>query len=420
MNTPIMSGPHRRLRANAFWGVVAGGCYALGRFGVFVIPAKFLPAEQVGWFGLALAVVTPLAYLLHLELRLAWVTDTSPDASLRDYAAVRVLGNLLLLAILGVVWLVLQQSRPDPLWRLMMLVGLVRVVESWADLCLGQMQKQERMRQAAVSHILKSVLLLAWALILSLRGWDIFWLPVGWILIILVIWLVYDVRQAGGREALRPCWSVKTIARLVLSGWPLGVFMALTGLNDTIIRSVVNISFGPSVVAYITAMTLFVTALVVVQNGVNQALLPRLALYYQEDRHLFDQLLRKMMLSTVAIGGSFVLLVVVAGEYVLRWVYREEYVQPSAAFFWISIGGLLLLMAMVLGDALVACRRFAMRMISVGIGVCFTFILSQWLISKYDLIGAAWTLTASAGVSLLISGLGVYRARGMSGRMQTR
>ncbi len=419
MTTPATFGPEPRLRANTVWGVIASGSYALGRLGVFVIPAKFLSSQQVGWFGLALAIVTPLAYLLHLELRLAWVTDTSASASLRDYAAVRVLGNLLLLAILISGWLVLPPCLPGSLWRLILLVGLVRIVESWADLCLGHMQKQERMRPVAVSHILKSILLLLWALVLSWRNWDIFWLPAGWVLIILLIWLVYDVPLAGGRAALRPSWSGAAIKHLVITGWPLGVFMALTGLNDTIIRTVVNISFGPSAVAYIAAMTLFVTALVVLQNGVNQALLPRLARYYQQDRLSFDRLLRKLLLSAAVIGTGFVLLVAGAGDYLLRWVYRQEYVQHSAVFFWVSVSGLLLLMSMVLGDVLVACRRFALRMGSVAAGAGVTFILAQTFVGKYDLTGAAWVLSASAAVSLLISGWGIYRTRMASRRVMT-
>ena len=64
------------LSTNAAWAVAGNLFYAGGRFLIVVILTKHFASEQVGRVLYALAVVTPLSYLINMELRSVFVTDT--------------------------------------------------------------------------------------------------------------------------------------------------------------------------------------------------------------------------------------------------------------------------------------------------------------------------------------------------------
>lgn len=400
------------LRQNALWGVVANVFYAGGRFLIFALPAKFLPAEQMGWFAWALAVVTPLAYLVHLELRLVLATEVSTPIAPGYYVTTRWLGNIALLGMLAVLWITASWNIAAG-WVILG-VGVIRVLESWADLCLGVLQKHERMGRVAVSQLAKMGLLLVWiaGVWLWVRyGWGrhILWVITGWAIAMAAVLMRYDLPQAKRWESMRPQWSWSVQTALMRRAWPLGVFLALTGLNDTIVRYFVGHYKGPAQVAYLTGMTFLVTGLVVLQNGINQSVLPRLAMYYAEDRTQFRRLFIKLISFAGCLAILFVVVVVGMGGALLAAFYRDEYVQGRALFGLIALGGGILAMAMVLGDTLVACQRFKTRMLAVVGGVAANFLVCWWGVPSYGLMAAAWALFASAVVSAAISAWALHQ-----------
>src|SRR5262249_26993039 len=92
------------LTSGAAWLLSANMLYAAVQWGTLVALAKLGTPVTLGYFGLALAIATPSTMLAGFGLRAMQATDVQRRYAFADYLHLRLLGNLLALAIVaGVV-----------------------------------------------------------------------------------------------------------------------------------------------------------------------------------------------------------------------------------------------------------------------------------------------------------------------------
>ena len=189
-------------------------------------------------------------------------------------------------------------------------------------------------------------------------------------------------------------------------------------LNESIARYFIDHWWGEVGVAYYGMMMIFVTGAVMAQTGLNQSVLGRLAVYYHNGEiERFGGLLGKVgAISLLGLGVLF-LLVWFGGEQLLHLISREEYVygvygplsgpQPWGlpVFVVVMLGGVMVVLGMVAGDAIVACHRFKSRMFAVALGLAVNVWLCREYVAEYGLVGAAWSLVAAGAVVFVICGL---------------
>ena len=400
-----------KLTANAAWAV-AGNMFCVGgRILIVVVLTRFFASEQVGQVLYALAVVTPLSFLINMELRSVYVTDSSGQIEAGHCLAVRLISNVIYMTVLlgfcasqwGSDWGVGKSA-------IVLLAGAIRGVESLADVYLGVFQKKEKMRLWAVSQAIKIVAILLWVLIMSQVAKNVVWMLVGWLLTTLVVMWFYDRRRAGsfGAIVLRLAGCVS--GRLLRRGIALGVFVTLAILNQQAGQYFIKHVLGYSAVAYFGVLMLFVNGATAVQNGVNQAVLGRLARYYAASRKDFVLLLGKVLL--ICWGGMLVglLVVIFKGGAILGFLYGSEYAEYADLFVIVTAAGCVLLTGMILGDAIVACHRFKSRMLAIGLGLTVNVIVCLLYIGRYGLEAAAWASLAAASVTSLVCGAALIEA----------
>lgn len=398
------------LSANTAYSVIGNFSYGAARFFMFVVLAKYLTEDIVGQFSLAWAIVGPLAFLLHMELRLVQVTDTLDKIKPGSCLTTRYLSNILLLiALLGLS--VVQSTRWG--WEknaILLLVGAVRIVESWSEIYLAILQKYEQMKYVAISQLLKITLILAWTiLILHLFG-NIFWVLIGWAGWILIVQLFYDRPQAKKRKNVQLIWNLAQTRKLVSWAFPLGIFITLCSFNEGVGRYFVAYYLGDSEVAYFTAVTLIVGGLGIVQNGVNQAVLPRLSRYFASDLSSFRRLLIKLIALCWLGMAAAIFLVGWQGPFLIQRMYQPDYAAylysprftgPSI-FMLVMIGGFFFLTAMILNVSVIACQHFKSVLLAITLAVLVNIAACRFLIPRLGLPGAAWAGLLSAAVMALI------------------
>lgn len=407
------------LAGNALWAVLGNVFYAAGRFLIVVLLTRGFASAQVGQVLYGLAVVTPLGFLINLELRSVYVTDPRGWAGAGHCLGVRLASNVLLAAVLAGLCGLNYRTWGGHKVAIILLVGLVRMAESWADVYLGVLQKHERMKNWAVSQAIKTVLVLAWAAALARWVSEIAWFLAGWLAVTAGVAWAYDRRQAGRWADVRPRWDGAVSGRLVRSGLPLGVFVTLASCNQYVGQYFIQPALGDAAVAHFAALLNVVSGLAAVQNGINQAVLARLARYYVEGARRFRRLLGAVLGVSWLGAGLLVGAVWWKGAAILRVLYGQEYVQFAPQFTIVAMAGWLVLTSMTLGDAVVACQRYKSRMIAVGIGVAVNGLLSGLLVGHYGLYGPAWAVVASGGMISLYCA-GVLRSAGRSRRAAGR
>jgi len=405
-------GSQRSLSKNSAWAVAGNIMAAGGRFLIVVVLVKFLPSEKVGQALLGLAIVTPLSYLINMELRLVLVTETKEQISVGHYLTTRLVSNVIL-AIFLLVLCAIQRERWG--WEknaIILLVGAIRAAESWTNIYLAVLQKHERMKYVAISGGLKVTLVLAWAAAMSLLTKQIHLVLLGWPGAVLLVGWFFDRRFASHFSDVRPHWDKSAFSRLVRLGFPLGIFVAVAILNQSVAQYFISGMLSDSAVAYFGCLGSFVIGAQAIQNGVNQSVLPRLARYFVQTRAEFWKLLGKVLALSWLVMGIGLILVWYQGELILRLAYSGEYAQYAGLFFLVVLAGCILLTGMILGDAIIACQRFKSRLLAVVLGLIVNVLICWLFIGRYGLAAAVWAAVISSGVTTLTcAGVLVIAAR---------
>jgi len=234
---------------------------------------------------------------------------------------------------------------------------------------------------------------------------NINWMLTGWLAATLLVILLYDRVYAGRLVGVKLRWELTIVKRLIGGGFPLGVFVTLAILNQQVAQYFIEHELGYSAVAYYGVFMMYVSGMATVQNGVNQAILPRLAQYFGKNKRQFLKLLGVVLGASVLVMLVGLIVVGWQGRAILRILNGEEYAEYAPLFFMMICAGCLLLVGMILGDAIIACHRFKSRMVAVGLGLTVNVIVCWRYVGDYGLKGAVWAAVLSAMVTTLVCGV---------------
>lgn len=406
MNSSSLSYPIQRpsLRLNFAWTLIGNLVYAGSQWLLLVLLAKFTSAADVGLFALGLAITAPVFMLTNLQLRAIQATDTQNSYQFGDYMTGRLLMTAVALLVVVVI-LGVGNYESQVAW-VIFLIGLTKATESFSDIIYGLWQKEERMNLIALSMIAKAgTSLLAMGGLLWLTGnllWGIVgllgaWSAVAMLFDVVVLW------QGGGRLHLR--WQWKTLWALGQLAFPMGVVMMLISLNSNIPRYFLENLAGAEELGYFAAVGSLVMVGNTVVGALGQAVVTRLAHYYNLGRGQdFRQLLAKLLAVAILLGIAGLVVAWVIGAWVLGWLFAPDYALFGNVLIGMMGVALLLYIASFLGYALTAVRYFKAQMGLFGL-VTAVLLLSSWLfIPPYHSWGAVGSLGLATLIQLVASG----------------
>lgn len=323
------------LRVNFSWIFIGNIVYLISQCGMLMVLAKMGTPEMVGRFALGVAITSPVIMLANLQLRPIQATDTRHEYLFSDYLALRLITTMLaLLVIIGIAFAFTSR------WEtalVILVVGLAKAIEAVSNVFYGLLQQHERMDRIAKSMIIKGPLsLLAFSVGVYLTNSVLFGvagLAISWVLIL----VGYDMRSgililnvgprtpysAKSRKVswagiLRPCWEVRRLRRLAWFALPLGFAMMLISLNANIPRYFVERYLGEQGLGFFAAMAYLMIAGGTMVNALGQSASPRLAKYYATKHGAaYCTLLTKLIGTGVLLGGTGVIVAIVAGRKIL-------------------------------------------------------------------------------------------------------
>jgi len=389
-------------KSNMIWSVLGGLAYTAGRILIMIILTRFYSSETVGMFLFAMAVVTPLSFLINMELRSVYVTDIGDTIRPGHCLALRMISNAVFISILIVVSIAASKYWGHQKSWILLLAGGLRSAESWGDIYLGVFQKHEQMRRWAISQTIKTILILLWVLGVSLIWENFPAVLLGWVLGTLGVIFFYDRVWAGRLLHVQPVWEPQITRRLFRGGIVLGAFVVLSVMNHHVAQYFIKHELDYASVAYFGVLMMYVGGLTTIQNGINQAVLWRLSCYYIENRKRFRQLVVKLLGWTWLVMICGLALVHWQGETILRLLHGAEYAEHAPLFLLVLIACGFILTGMILGDAVIATGHFKSRLIAVASGLAINIIICGLMITPHGLTAAAWAAVVSSAVTALI------------------
>lgn len=361
LESAVAPPPPKVLQGNFLWTLAANGINALAQALIVMLLAKASSAEAVGKYALGLAVATPVFQFCGLQLRAVQVTDARNNHSLRELTGMRLITTAT--GLVAVLAIALTQHGPQE-FGVIVVLGFAKAIESLSDLCQGVFQKNERMKQVAISLILKSLIsITAVALILKCGG-GVLAASLGIVISGLFTLTGYDIRTVVRRYS-KSAWDLcpridwPAFRHLFLLTLPLGAVMMLMSFNSNIPRYFLAKYSGEASVGVFSAILYCVVAENMVMAALGQAASPRLAKLHAEGKTRdFCLLIGKLAIFGALVGTAGIVASRVAGAQILTLLFRPEYASHVDSLMWLMAAGVLMNITGILGVAVTAMHAF--------------------------------------------------------------
>lgn len=416
------------LRRNFSWTFIGNAVYAACQWGMLVVIAKLGSPEMVGQFTLGLAVTAPVFMFTNLQLRNIQATDAKQEYLFSDYLGLRLISTGLSLLVILIITLISGYRWEISL--IILLIGLAKAVESISDVFYGLIQNRERMDIIARSMMIKGILSL---LILSISiylsssiVWGAFSLVITWSIVLLVydiyssILLFKNFSSASptttpildlSTTALQPSWNWTKLKQLVWLALPLGFVMMLISLNHNVPRYFIEQYLGERELGFFAAIAYLMVAGRMVVSALGQSASPRLARYYATgNSSAFRQLIIKSVIIGILLGGTAIIVALIAGENILTLIYQPEYAQYADLFAWVMVAAGISYVASFLGYGMTAARYFRIQMPLFFLSTAASTIACFWLIPIFKLQGAAIALILAESIQAVMGAAVVVHA----------
>ena len=393
------------LRKNFSWSLVGNIVYALCQWMMLIIIARLGNARDVGIYSLALAISAPVMLFLGMNLRVAIATDQKHQFNIQDYLALRVCSSTAALLIISFVAFFLYRTETYVLIAIIM-VSLMKLVESLSDVCYGFFQQNERNDLIAKSLILRGVS----TVLLLVPAYDYLGSLTESLCVILSGWLailvVFDARNLRNISATGTGRRIRfsQCAGLLRVVFPLGFVALFDSLTPNITRYAVEFFFGLEKLGYFSAIAYLMVAGGTVTGALGNAATPRMARHFVNNE--WSEFCRVGLTSVLlgsGVGVCGLMVSVLYGEQLLGFVYGEPYIAYQPCFVIVMLASILWYAASMTGCMLNAARRFGHQLLANWLAILAVCIAVAGFGSAGGINGIAWALAIGMGARLAAS-----------------
>jgi O-antigen/teichoic acid export membrane protein len=306
--------------------MVAGqSVYIVSQFGILVALARLGTVENVGQFGLATAIVTPIYWLTDLGLRTNKNTDADDSLTFANLLALRLITSLAGFAmILGAAAFFAGDATTR---TILVIYGAAKGVETLSDIAYGALERHGAMRLFAQSIIARGLgSLVAFTFILWRTG------SVGAAFVAqLVVWtLVYalhDIRHARRLSAAEPKGrSWEAIRHAAIDSRHIGMGRFLAALANAVPRFVIGHFVGLAGLGLFTGISYVLQASMMMMTAVSRSITGHLAdLHVRNHAGAVNRIVAKYTAATAVAGLVGTALGWVAGDPFVTLVFGPEF-----------------------------------------------------------------------------------------------
>lgn len=390
--------------------LLGNGFFAFSQWIQISIISKYTSTEVLGFYTLALSLISPIFMLSSLQLRTILITDSSSEFNFNDFFNLRVVVNFFsLLIVLGVLIFVHNTN----ILIITLVLSFQKIFESFSELFNSKQQKLEKINVLALSLFFKGI----GAIISLLCGLFIFnSLTIGLCLILiayLLVILFYDYRKYSIPPFTRIIISFKnrkSLNKLFLRGLPLGLVLLIISLNANISKYFLEVYAGTKAQAVYSSISYLLVIGVFILDAFGQVFVPRLNIYYwNKDIIQFKKLALFFISGSIFISISLYIGSLLFGDFILKFLFNAEIAKYSSFLSNYMLVSILIFIASSLGYILTSIREFKVQPYINGIVLLFNVVLSFVFIKKFGLNGTIIVLGICFSIQIILTVLAIYR-----------
>lgn len=389
------------LKMNSVWSLVGSLVYALTQWGLVIVIAKYGTTEMVGIFTLALALTAPVVLLMRFNLRLAVASDSNDEFQYNEYFTFRIISTIAFLMIMIIVSMFYPTDSYT--FLVIILLSTAKVFESISDVLYGQLQKKERLDLVAKSRILKGILSFGLFSMIMVFTTNLILATFGLMLTWFFVLIVYDFRITNKFGKILINLNKGQQLLILKLTIPLGLAQLIASLISNIPRYFIEYYHDIVTLGFFSAIIYIITAGTNVFIAISNAIIPRLALYYQNGKIKKYIRLLSTVISFVALIGSIALIFVnFYGGELLKLLYSNEYSPYTKEFFLLTLFGVIRYGSIFVNTGITSTRKFIIEPYTNGITLVIVLLFSYFLIPISGMVGAAYALLIAESLQLII------------------
>lgn len=391
------------LKKDFIWILTGNLYYAATQYALLIAVTRLTSPETVGRFSLALAINAPISLFLSLSLRAVLISDSKNEYSLPVYLSIRILTSIV--SIVVVAGIVLGGHYSPDLAYPILLIGLVKAVESIADLIYGIFQKQFRNYQIAISICMRGTLSCALCVFILTQTQSLTQMCVGLLGSSMAILFFFDcvkVRDLFHWRSFRTP-SGSSVKKLIALSIPLAFALVFSSLELNVPRYLVEHRIGLTALGIFSALSYPLMLGNQIVGALASAASPHLAdLYHQWNLSAFKHLLLKLVLGGSIVGAGTAFICFQYGTPILSLLKHVEYMQESSAFSVLALAAGISYVTVFFGAALSAMRCFRLKFLLQIFSFAFTGVCAYIASSHQSVYAMSIAILAGSFFSFII------------------
>lgn len=374
------------------WSFVGNAVFALSQWALVTIIARFGTSEDLGIYSIALALTAPLVLFFNFQLRVILATDTQREINFSQYLGGRIIHLTFSYIIIIPIALIYGQDVKTTL--VILVIGLVKYIESLSDIIMGYFQKVSRIELIGKSQILRGVYTVVLVGGIYILTNNILLSTVGMLVVMVTRFYLFDIKKVKKYTTVKPVFD-KSVARLAKLGFPLGVTSLIVSLNTNIPRYLLDYFMGADFVGVFSALYYILIAGNMVITPISLLAAPKIAFAYNSDKKKFVRVIFTLVMSGTFVFFIIFLPVYFKSELILSLVYGHEYSVYGDSFILITSSLFFSIVNSFFNLAIISARRLAIKPFLDFLVMLITLTVGFYFINTYGLVGAALTLLIS-------------------------
>ena len=390
------------VRSNFVWSLIGNVLYAFCQWGVLIVLAKLCSPETVGVYVLGITVTSPIFLFAGMQLRRLQATDANEDFQFGHYLGLQLLACAgAMAACWAAGW---SSGYHGEVLAVIVLVGFNKAVETLSNTFYGLLQQRERLDRISKSMILQSVLsaagLCGGIVLLNDIVWACAWSAFARLLAVCLydvpslLWLAGD--KSVVLRSVRPLWDSRQLRRLAVLGIPLGMTGMLVSLNTNFPRYFVEQFGGKAELGIFGVLCAPLYVMHTLTKSLESSASAQLArLHATGNLQGFRRLVARLMATHTAVALTGVLVAWLFGRPLLTLAFNADYAEHVDVFVMIMWATLVATSSGVMMTALIAARFIQIQLPLIAATSVVALVACWWLVPKFGMHGAAWSLAIS-------------------------
>jgi O-antigen/teichoic acid export membrane protein len=397
-----------RIARNSFVLGAAQGLTKIFSVALTAVAGRVLGTSGYGLYAMGSAVVEvcKVAASSGLDFIVVRETASNPEQGSRTARHAAVLKLITAVVGYGVAPLAVKLlGYPEPVFFVVLVLGVALFVENLSDICDAVFQGHERMMPTAQAFVLGAAIhfLVGSAVLFAgygLRGWALSFLA-GYF--VRFFWIHVRAARAGVYELRLDAIDGPELRRVAKAGAPLLGAMIVALLFHRMDILMLGRLVEESQVGLYGAAVRIIDVIVLLPRVLATAAYPAMRRTLEQDgNELAAQLVAKSLRLSIVLCATVALALWVLAPVALRWIPGAAFLPATDALRLLTWAIALQGAAHMLARLLVALDREADFLKIGGISLLTNFLLNLWWIPRMGIEGAALATLVSSGVNVAL------------------